>query len=255
MNLLKQVSPASSCFPGYPLETAVNLIYATPPKELFIHKWNYSHIQLCPQHIGFISEKSAEELKNKYPNTKFRLHANVRLFTKLRPFDAGSIIDENQEYILNLKKISKILGSDTYSYHAPMSDNLNWNKIRENILYLQDFLNIPVAIEGLYPTKKPSYWDNSFAVYETFLNSDINFAIDLSHLNIAYEKMSNEQKEDFSELAIKMINSPNCLEIHISGNDGLHDEHKPISGNEWWFNVLNNLENNQPIIFCESKQN
>ncbi len=249
-----KISPASACFPGYPLETAINFLFQKKPAEPFIKKWNYSNIQLCPQHIGFISEKSATEFLSKYQNTNFRLHANARLFTKLKPFDAGSDIKENEEYIINLKKISTILCSNAYSYHAPTSVFFNWGQIRDNVLRLQDFLEIPVAIEGLYPMKKKTYWDNSFKIYETFFNSDLNYALDLSHLNIAYQQMEMAEQKEFTELAIKMINDKKCLEIHISGNDGIHDEHKPIKGDEWWFNVLQNLKNQNAIIFCESKQ-
>lgn len=255
MNQLENICPASACFPGYPLETSVGLIYSKKPKEYFIENWDLSHIQLCPQHIGFITDKSANELKLKYPKTNFRLHANTRLFPKLKQFDAGSNIQDEADYILKLKTISNTLKSKSYSYHAPTSEMFNWQEIRNNVLFLQDYLQIPVAIEGLYPMKKTTYWDDSFSVYETFFNSDISFALDLSHLNIAYSKMCKNKQKEFSELAIKMINSPKCLEIHISSNDGTHDEHKTINSEEWWFNVLNKLENTNTVIFCESKQN
>lgn len=255
MVYLNNISPASACFPGYPLETSIKFLFEKEPTEKFIKNWNYDHIQLCPQHIGFISEKSAKEFSSKYQNTNFRLHANARLFTKLKPFDAGSNLKENEEYIHNLKKISTILCSKAYSYHAPMSDFFNWWGIRDNVLRLQDFLGIPVAIEGLYPMKKKTYWDNSLKIYETFLNGDLNYALDLSHLNIAYQQMKIVEQKEFTELAIKMINDSKCLEIHISGNDGVHDKHTPITGDEWWFNVLEQLTNQNAIIFCESKQN
>lgn len=255
MNLLKNISPASACFPGYPLETSISLLYSKLPKENFIKNWDYSNIQICPQHIGFINERSAEQIKFKYQSTNFRLHANVRLFTKLKNFDAGSNMQEEQDYIYNLKKISNILDSKAYSYHAPNSEFLDWENIRNNVLFLQDYLKIPVAIEGLYPTKKRTYWDNSFYVYEKILNSDLNFAIDLSHLNIAYSKMSKLEQQEFYELSVKLINNNRCLEIHISGNDGSHDEHKPIQGNEWWFGLLSELNSQSPILFCESRQN
>ena len=37
------------------------------------------HVQLCPQHAGYIDEALLEQLMELYPATKFRLHASPKL--------------------------------------------------------------------------------------------------------------------------------------------------------------------------------
>lgn len=256
MLLNKKVSPTSACFPGKPIETAMSLLIKNNPKDNCLTKWDFSEVQLCPQHIGFISSFTTQTIKDKYPNIQFRLHANVRLNRNHRPFDASHILEENLEYIKQLKEIQNQLNSKVYSYHAPMHEMSSWEKIAQNTLELQDFLNIPVAIEGLYPNKKyKDLWSNSINAYESLLKTNLFYALDLSHLNIAYEQYSSTQRETIKQLVIEMLENKNCLEIHISDNDGKHDSHKPISDEKWWLEPLNNSKiNSRCVIFCESNQ-
>ncbi len=257
MYIEKEVSPASACFPGKPLESSIHLLNKNDPKDICIEKWDFSHVQLCPQHIGYITEASAEKIAHSNPSTQFRLHANVRVFPKHQPFDSGNSFIDNKEYITQLKVIQQKINAKYYSYHAPMRGTKTWEEIYENISELQDFLNIPVAIEGLYPNKKiaDDFWEDSYSAYETILNKNLFFALDLSHLNIAYEQSNLEIKEKIKMLAKEMISNSNCLEIHISDNDGIHDSHKVIQEEKWWLDILNNTDlPHNCVIFCESLQ-
>lgn len=56
------------------------------------------HVQLCPQASDFIDERCIESLQQKYPDTKFRLHANVRIDSSLRIFDASRYSKKNKWY-------------------------------------------------------------------------------------------------------------------------------------------------------------
>lgn len=256
--ITKQINPTTACFPGKPLESSLHLLNNNYPKDSLIENWDFSNIQLCPQNPGFISINKAESLTSKYPNTQFRLHANVRLFLKHQQFDSNFSLNDDLSYAEQLKTINNIINGKVYSYHAPMKTDKTWNNIIDNVLKLQDFLNIPVALEGLYPNKKISgdFWQDTFNNYSTILKSDIFYALDLSHINILYEQSDEKLKKRIILLTKDMIEYKNCLEVHISDNDGVHDSHKIIKEKKWWVDILNNstLPPNC-LIFCESNQN
>ena len=253
----KNISPASACYPGTPIQAAIRLISENQPKDICFNNWDLTHIQICPQHIGVVSEFAINSLMEKFPNTQFRLHANVRINVEHRPFDAGFSLEENMEYISQLKKIHIKIGAKHYSYHAPMRNNLGWKDIAKNVLELQDFLQTPVSLEGLYPRQKlnDDLWKDSVAAYETILQMDLLYALDLSHLNIVYEQENENGKERLIQLTQEMLGHKNCKEVHISANDGKHDSHKAISEDFWWAKLLNEAQlPNDCVIFCESGQ-
>ena len=47
-----------------------------------------------------------------------------------------------------------------------------------------------------------------------------------------------------------LLSCEQCLEIHISGNDGSSDQHRPVAADTWW---IPHLEVVQPhsVIFAE----
>jgi hypothetical protein len=258
VNFIKNICPASACFPGKPLEVALQLLHENKPLDLGISNWDFSQIQICPQHIGTITPTTLERVIKKFPKTQFRLHANVRVENIHRPFDAGFSLDENIEYVKKLKQAQEIIQAQFYSYHAPMRHHKSWQEIKHNIFELQDFLNIPVALEGLYPNHKlqdDDLWANSLEAYQFIYNNNIFYALDLSHVHIAYAQANKTDKFSFIELTKNMLKSNYCLEIHVSSNDGLHDSHKSIQEDIWWKELLNSVEiNPQCTIFCESLQ-
>lgn len=257
MSYFNSISPATACFPGTTIDIALKFLHKYNPIDYCIDSWNFSNIQICPQHIGKLSVDTFERIIDRYPKIKFRLHANVRLEEKLRPFDAGFSLSENISYIKKLKKIQKILNSKVYSYHAPMHQNKEFSQIFYNVLTLQDYLQIPVALEGLYSNfkNKEWLWNNPYYAYNKIYKEKIFFALDLSHLNICYYQSDEQTKLNIIKLTEDMIQSPYCLEIHISANDGKNDTHKNISESIWWIDILNRTEiNPNCVIFCESLQ-
>lgn len=254
-----KVSPASSCFAGKPLELALKeLGKQKSPVDECIPKWDLSKTQLCPQHVGYLSADIAQRMKENNPNIHFRLHANVKLQSQLIQFDASNTVEEMMPYLQKMKEIQQIVDAKYYSYHAPMHNNLSWNQVAQNVKELQDFLQIPVALEGLYPGRQKTndLWTDSAHAYESILTQNIYYALDLSHLNIAYQQSDEKTKEKLLHLTAQMLDNPLCLEVHVSGNDGSYDEHTPIRHQEpWWLSLLNSVElNAQCVVFCESIQ-
>lgn len=220
--------PTTANFPGTPFLHAVS-------KASENTQWDFSHMQLCPQQLGVLSEKIVEDLQNEFLHTQFRLHANVRLFQDNFLFDASSDLknDDNKKYIELLKQIHQKTNAQVYSYHAGYRV-CSKEQMKNHALFLQEKLQSPVAIEGLYPEKKNLWLINSLDDYE-WLANNIYFALDLSHLQIVYTQMQKTVDESW---VIDMMQHPNCLEIHVSGNDGKHDNHQAIEGNEWWLPLI-----------------
>lgn len=241
------LNPTTANFPGYTYLKAVSMAYHMKSDWANIQT---EHMQLCPQQIGVVDSQVCDKLIKRYSQTQFRCHANVRLFENLHIFDATSDqeLEINKEYIKKLKDVSSHLGAKIYSFHAGRR-TISLNKMADNIKRLQDKLQIMVAVEGLYPDKNAQWLINSWSEYEWLLNSKLCMAIDVSHLQI----VANAEKVWPTKLISELLSSPNCLEIHVAGNDEVHDNHQKVKGNEKWHSVLENIKTNA-IIFTEENQ-
>jgi len=250
---MKSYSLASSSYAGKSYMQSIELIKSA--KESFIDNSfaiKKNIIQLCPQHIGYLSPLLINNIKIKYKEIQFRLHANVKVWDKLYLFDASSDLrlEENKKYILKLKEINNLLGSKIYSYHAGRRCSIK--RLLSNVNYLEDFLGCEVAVEGLYPTKENKWNLSSYNDHEDmFYKTNLKYVIDFSHFNIIN---SVEKRIDF-HLLKEMIESPRCLEIHISDNDGEKDSHHKITKELWWFSMMSNASLTSSVnIFSEESR-
>jgi hypothetical protein len=198
------------------------------------------HAQICPQNYGggCIREDTLDALMEAFPDTVFRLHANVRLLEKGCPFDAGTAFFY-PDYYRALVRILRHIGQP-YSLHGS-----NKTPLRQQmgiLRRLEDDAGVPVALEGLYPSPARDVWD--WRWYAELGLSGFNFALDLSHLNIVV-KQTGEMQMD---LVKDLLESPHCIEVHVSGNDGVHDRHLPCSEDEWWLSLLDSVHS---VLFYE----
>lgn len=208
-----------------------------------------SNIQLCPQSRGVLGEMDAAFLREKYPDIQFRLHANIKTMAHRVIYDA---IDfgkpEFDSRWHSIKSISAILNAPCYTLHAGARENGDFSALIDRVRRLQDFMQIPVGVEGHYPMKERTHHLDSWLDYERLLRTEIGYVVDLSHLNIVAR---HEKHIDF-DLVRALITSPRCLEIHLSGNNGIRDEHGLLKGNEWWLPVIAG-ENISGKIFFEGR--
>jgi hypothetical protein len=208
---------------------------------------DYAHIQVCPQNFGEgkITEQLLDKLQDFVPESKIRLHANTRIMDHSCQYDAGTI-SRFPEYTQRLTAILKHLGTP-YTLHAANNGVPLLTQL-EAVSKLSDATGVPVGIEGLYPSKYArntlKVWDD----YELLLMSDCFYAIDLSHLNIIRQNIGNPPQG----LLESLIQDPKCIEIHVSGNDGIMDSHLPCTGKEWWMPLLNIVSDNT-VIFYEGR--
>lgn len=241
------INPTTANFPGLTYTQAV--AYAHKMKSAWANILT-EHLQLCPQQQGKLDENMCEKIMEKFPNTQFRCHANIRLLDNLHIFDAScdQSLDENQLYLKLLTQVTKKLNAPAYSVHAGKR-NISLKSMKDNIHRLEDLLGIPVAVEGLYPDEKNQWLLNSWKEYEWLLNSGLNMAIDLSHLQI----LSYKEKHWCDDFVKALIQANTCLEIHVAGNDEVHDNHQQVMGSERWIKLLDNTLTSA-IIFTEENQ-
>ncbi len=248
--------PASSCLPGFGYAEAAHRLLRGGLGDPMLESVSPERMQLCPQQRGWLSREACAGLRERHPQTEFRLHANARLRDKLERFDAGSDLRaEGAGYALRLKRACGWLGSAAYTYHAP-PERIGWEAMRANALRLEDFLGIPVGVEGLYPSGRPGRDPmlSTLAEYERLLGADFGFALDLSHLQIVCEA-EGAGLDSARSLARALLESPRCREAHVSDNDLRRDSHRALETERWWMGVLDAAELSPGCaLFCESDQ-
>nr|WP_305910554.1 hypothetical protein [Methylomarinum sp. Ch1-1]MDP4523314.1 hypothetical protein [Methylomarinum sp. Ch1-1] len=204
------------------------------------------HCQLCPQNFGVLTDEVIDQLRTTFPNTRFRLHANVRIPGHKRSGRTlGDIEGDALLYYQALSRINHSLCGQPYTLHPGRKDSLL--QLLENSNRLTDLFGVPVGIEGMYP----GYAIGAWADYLWLLNSGAYYALDLSHLNIVVHR---EKKQELSLLS-ELIHSDKCLEIHVSGNNGLKDHHALLEETPWWYETLcSAYPDSNAILFTEGNQ-
>ncbi|APZ44553.1 hypothetical protein BW247_04970 [Acidihalobacter ferrooxydans] len=215
--------------------------------EPWLGALSVEHVQICPQNPGNLTPKDADELISDNPDVKFRLHANVHVEDWTVDADA-STYDRYPDYFDRLVEVSEAFRSPAYTWHAGHRKNASLEAIFKNTRQLEDRMGIPVGIEGMYPSRADyliSTWDE----YEALFRSGVNYAIDLSHINILAHK-TGERKD---HLLVKLLSSDRCIEIHLSGNTGDADTHGQLASQPWWWETLS-CANPQATLFTEGGQ-
>lgn len=111
-------------------------------------------------------------------------------------------------------------------------------------------MGIPVGIEGMYPvTDGRGFYFDTWEDYESLLNDDLCFALDLSHINI----LRNQTRECRYDLLKELSSSDRCLEIHLSVNNGAKDEHLRFEHESDFDRLRGVVENAHPrtVVFYE----
>lgn len=241
---------SAACYPGFGItqimESVSNQWLKSDPK---LGDLSLKEIQLCPQNcIEILTPETIDRLKANYPETQFRLHANVRVEDKHHVLADLSLFNRYKEYFGQLAKLSQQLNAKAYTLHAGLRKKCSKKQLLEFRLHLEDLFMVPVGIEGLYPTRDNRYWIDSWAEYEWLLTSGVPYALDLSHINI----LAIQSQTFEIDLVKALLSSPCCIEIHLSHNDGESDTHLSLSPQEyiWWVDFLN-LANPNAVIFYE----
>lgn len=199
--------------------------------------------QVCPQNYGAgtITIEVLEKLRCAFPYTRFRLHANVRVLDCGCQYDLGTS-RRFPEYTEALVAALRFL-QEPYSIHAANNGTPLKRQYAE-AAKLSDRAGVPVAIEGLYPARRAntlSTWQD----YEGLLSADVFYALDLSHLNIVHQVEGPAPQG----LVEALLMNPRCIEVHLSGNDGMSDRHLPCMGDEWWTPHLEHIHPDAAVFY------
>lgn len=218
------------------------------PSDPVLGRLSAQRLQLCPQGRGRLDADFASELVKAYPGIEWRLHANVQLESALRVVDLAHWPQE-RDWFERLARVSAALKAPAYTAHAGRREQATVTQVLRHVREVEQSLGIPVGVEGHYPTPGGIWLFGCWAEYRTLFESGVRYALDLSHLHILAVQSGRIEWG----LLREMVASPNCLEIHVSANDGSADRHEPLTGPAWWLPLLAEAHPDA-VIFYEGKQ-
>ena len=249
-----RVYGSAASFPAFTYKEAAAALHAGVTEPL-IGAVSPRKIQLCPQNRGLLNQRVALQLAGDFPNTEFRLHANVQVGERRVAYDASVFHDtEYRRFFNDVRNVSRVFSAPVYSLHAGYQANCTLQELIDNMRRLQDFMpDLTVAVEGLYELPaKPQLMD-TWDAYQAVYDAGICVALDLSHLNLL------PNRPDRDSIVRDWLRRPQTVEIHISDNDGSRDQHRLLNAATppWWWPLLNDSLPHLPYtttIFSESNQ-
>lgn len=221
-----------ACWPGLRHEDAARHL-ATPPAEPCFGRLSTEHVQLVPQSRGRLDEALVDLLREAFPATRFRLHANVRVLARHVMADLSNFA-MHTGWFSQAARISQRLDAPAYTAHAGRRSQARLDEMLDNARRCADLLGCPVGVEGHYPTPQDTWLVSSWEEYRLLFESGVPYALDLSHLNIVAAASGRREET----LLTEMLTCERCLEIHVSANDGRGDRHNVCGKPPWWFALL-----------------
>ena len=197
------------------------------------------HVQLCPQNHGLLTAELLGEVKALSPSSLFRFHANARVDDRVRFAEASMPWETSGCYFETLAKLNQGLDRQPYSLHAGERANGTLEEMADNVRRIRDVMEVRVAVEGLYPAADRKYLVDCWDEYAWLLESGLDFALDLSHLNI----VAHRSRKIIESLTRELLSSEHCIEVHLSANDGYGDLHARFDPNHrvWWHAMLDSV--------------
>ena len=235
-------------YPGRSPASAMMSFLEKQPKDPVLGDLSCQETQICPQNcIEILTEDYANNLKQSFPDTRFRLHANVRVLEKHIPGAHLSAYRRYRKYFQKMASISRIFDAKIYTLHAGSKTEAPWRLLLYSVKQLEDLFGISVGIEGHYPTAGGKFWLDSWEEYRMLYESGAGYVIDLSHLHI----LATQTGKLEIELIRDMLACDRCLEVHLSHNDGSRDQHVPLEANNppWWIRLLHGIHPKAAVFY------
>lgn len=233
-----------ACWPGLYHEDAAQRL-ADPPVEPCFGRLSTEQVQLVPQSMGLLDETLVDALSEAFPDTQFRLHANVRVLARHVIADLSGF-ETHTEWFVQAARISQRLKAPAYTAHAGRRRQATLVGMLECARRCADLFGCPVGVEGHYPTPDNSWLVSNWEEYRTLFESDVPYALDLSHLHIVATKSGRREVS----LVAEMLSCERCLEVHVSANDGRGDRHEICTEAPWWYALLPRVHP-KAVIFSE----
>ena len=233
-----------ACWPGLRHEEAAQRL-DEPPLEPCFGRLSTAHVQLVPQSLGTLDDALVDTLREAFPATRFRLHANVRVLPRHVIADLSNFT-MHPGWFSQAARISQRLDAPAYTVHAGRRSQARLDEMLDNARRCADVFGCPVGVEGHYPTSQDTWLVSSWEEYQTVFESGVPYALDLSHLHIVATHSGRREEA----LVAEMIACERCLEIHVSANDGHGDRHDVCDEPPWWFALLDRAHP-AAVIFSE----
>jgi hypothetical protein len=252
-HLNRPVHLSLGAYGSIPHQVAIDRALTHPPSDPLLGRLSTTRLQLCPQNRGRIDTALAWGLRRNHPDIEWRLHANVMVETTPRRVDLCDFAHE-QAWFKQVAQLSSVLHAPAYTAHAGRRSQATVLDVIQYAKDAEQLFGIPVGIEGHYPTsgRADHQWlFNSWVEYRVLHESNVHFALDLSHVHI----LATATQQIEWTLLQEMLSSPKCLEVHVSGNDGSHDQHQSLKAEDppWWESLLT-YTHADAVIFSEGKQ-
>ena len=223
--MLPEIHQTTAQYSNFPVLEAIETM-TNDAKEGF-GLYSYKHLQLCPQTPDVYCESLLSSIHKRLPDTQLRLHANIRVSTARKVIDVSNYGVHTRDYFKRISDLSRYISAPTYSAHSGRR-NASLAKLFHQWEQIQLMFDCPVLIEGMYPSQKEDYFINSWNEYVQLMHSGCPYALDLSHLNIVAKHEGKRPQTVYD-----LVCHPNCLEIHLSHNNGNTDAHRSLSATHW----------------------
>jgi hypothetical protein len=246
--LPRPVNVSLAAYPGLQFHDAMDCIARCSPIEPLLGVLGIDETQLCPQNRGVLTLDYADMLRELYPATRFRLHANVRVLPDRHVSD-WSNWRADSAYWRALAAVSKRLDAPAYTAHAGRRSESDLPTLFENVRRATDQFGCDVGIEGHFPTVHDAFLISTWEEYRQLFESGVGYALDLSHLHILAEQSRRRELT----LVQEMLACERCLEVHLSGNDGCLDQHHMLVDAPWWWSATGYIHD-AATVFSEGKQ-
>lgn len=191
------------------------------------------HTQIVPQNFGLLDDAMVNALKHHAPQTRFRLHANVRVLNKHCLVDLSNM-REHMGWFAQAARISKALAAPVYTAHSGKRSDATLHELLDNARRCADLFECFVGVEGQYPTEAGDLMIATWSEYRQVFESGVPYVLDLSHINI----LAHQSGERNETLLTEMLACERCIEVHLSDNNGTGDWHQVCEIKPWWFDLL-----------------
>ena len=212
--------------------------YFPPPKKSFV--LNIASDEKKVQKNCSELILNALSLSEKIGASVYGIHAGY-LSKAIEGKDGTFIFDKNQNYLETLKRSSQFINSINKYFEK--------NKIK-------------LLIENLFPGVKVN--SSLFCTFEQIkelmdlIPDNVGLLLDLGHLNIS-SNFFKFSKQSFLDKYISNYKD-RLLEIHISENNGIKDEHLTLKQDSWQYSFIREIfnetkSNNKKPVFCLEARN
>ncbi|WP_369063322.1 hypothetical protein [Burkholderia gladioli] len=217
----------------------------SPPSEPLFGNLSLDYVQLVPQSREHLTPDVIEMLRSTFPDTRFRMHANVRIWDEFMLVDLADF-DRREAWFRDAATVHRLLDADAFTLHPGRRASATLSQLFELARRCADLFGSPVGIEGMYPTRGAPYLLSTWPEYEALFSSGVPYALDLSHLNI----VAHQSGRHDLDLVQAMLSSDRCIEIHVSDNDGNGDQHRVCVDPPWWWRLLDHAHPDA-VVFSE----